>query len=89
MAALSPQKTLRLSSLRYDQTASNIGRDCVSALLKFGFQIKRQHGSHIILRRDEPFAQVVVPDHFELDTGTLRSILRQASMTPEQLLEVL
>jgi predicted RNA binding protein YcfA (HicA-like mRNA interferase family) len=25
------------------------GRDCVSALLKLGFQIKRQHGSHIIL----------------------------------------
>src|SRR6266436_4526729 len=25
---------------------------CVSALLKLGFQIKRQHGSHIILRCD-------------------------------------
>jgi len=65
------------------------GRDCVSALLKLGFQFKRQHGSHIILRREEPFAQVVVPDHSELDTGTLRSILRQALVTPEQLLEAL
>lgn len=65
------------------------GRDCVSALLKLGFHFKRQHGSHIILRREEPFAQVVVPDHSELDTGTLRSILRQASVTPEQLLEAL
>jgi predicted RNA binding protein YcfA (HicA-like mRNA interferase family) len=65
------------------------GRDCVSALLKFGFQFKRQHGSHIILRREEPFAQVVVPDHSELDTGTLRSILRQANVTPEQLLDAL
>jgi predicted RNA binding protein YcfA (HicA-like mRNA interferase family) len=65
------------------------GRDRVSALLKFGFEVKRQHGSHIILRRDEPFAQVVVPDHSELDTGTLRSILRQASVTPEQLLGAL
>ena len=65
------------------------GRDCVSALLKLGFQIKRQHGSHIILRRDNPFAQVVVPDHSELDTGTLRSILRQSGLTAEQLLGLL
>jgi predicted RNA binding protein YcfA (HicA-like mRNA interferase family) len=65
------------------------GRDCVSALIKYGFRVKRQHGSHIILRRDNPFLQVVVPDHSELDTGTLRSILRQANITPEQLREAL
>jgi predicted RNA binding protein YcfA (HicA-like mRNA interferase family) len=38
------------------------GRQCVAALLKKGFQFKRQNGIHIILRLDEPFAQVVVPD---------------------------
>ena len=65
------------------------GRDCVSALLKVGFQFKRQHGSHIILRRDTPFAQVVVPDHSELDTGTLRSILRQSGVSPEEFLKLL
>ncbi len=65
------------------------GRDCVSALLKLGFREKRQHGSHIVLRRENPFAQVVVPDHSELDTGTLRAILRQAGITTEQLLDVL
>jgi predicted RNA binding protein YcfA (HicA-like mRNA interferase family) len=65
------------------------GRDCVSALLKSGFREKRQHGSHIVLRRENPFAQVVVPDHSELDTGTLRAILRQAGITTEQLLDVL
>ncbi len=26
----------------------------------------------MVLRRDEPFGQVVVPDHKELDRGTLR-----------------
>jgi predicted RNA binding protein YcfA (HicA-like mRNA interferase family) len=65
------------------------GRDCVSALLKLGFQIKRQHGSHIILRRDTPFAQVVVPDHSELDIGTLRSILRQAAISPDEFVSLL
>jgi predicted RNA binding protein YcfA (HicA-like mRNA interferase family) len=42
------------------------GKDCVKALTKIGFEFKRQHGSHIILRRQNPFAQVVVPDHKEV-----------------------
>lgn len=65
------------------------GRDCVAALLKVGFLFKRQHGSHIILRRDAPFAQVVIPDHSELDTGTLRSILRQSNLSPEEFLKLI
>ena len=65
------------------------GRECVSAPLKLGFYVKRQHGSHIILRRDNSFAQAVVPDHSELDIGTLRSVLRQTGITPEQLLGAL
>jgi len=36
-----------------------------------GFRLRRQEGSHRVLRRDQPFAQVVVPDHKELDGGTL------------------
>ncbi|MFT5370207.1 MAG: putative RNA binding protein YcfA (HicA-like mRNA interferase family) [Candidatus Latescibacterota bacterium] len=57
------------------------GRACVQALLKVGFVVKRQKGSHIILRRDDPFSQVVVPDHRVLDRGTLRAILRQADLS--------
>lgn len=46
------------------------GRECVRALSKVGFVIKRRHGSHMILRRQEPFAQLVVPDHDEKDLRT-------------------
>jgi predicted RNA binding protein YcfA (HicA-like mRNA interferase family) len=53
------------------------GRECVRGLLRAGFSVKRQHGSHIVLRREHPFAQVVVPDHPELDRGTLRAIIRR------------
>jgi predicted RNA binding protein YcfA (HicA-like mRNA interferase family) len=56
------------------------GRECVTILQRFGFRVVRQRGSHIILRRDEPFAQVVVPDHKQLDRGTLRAIIRQAGL---------
>jgi predicted RNA binding protein YcfA (HicA-like mRNA interferase family) len=59
------------------------GRECLKALAKAGFYLKRQEGSHMILRRDDPFGQVVVPDHKELDRGTLRAILRQAGVSVE------
>jgi len=65
------------------------GRECIKALEKVGFQFKRQEGSHIILRRDEPFAQLVVPDHKELDRGTLRAIIRQAGMNVEEFVKLL
>ena len=65
------------------------GRECVRALERAGFYLKRQEGSHMILRRDNPFAQVVVPDHRELDRGTLRAILRQAGIGVEEFLKLL
>ncbi len=65
------------------------GQECMRALLKTGFYFKRQHGSHIILRRDNPFAQVVVPNHKELDRGTLRAILRQADLGIEDFKKLL
>ena len=65
------------------------GRECVKALLTIGFSLRRQHGSHMILRRDEPFTQLVVPDHKELDRGTLRAIIRQANLTVDQFVDLL
>ena len=65
------------------------GRQCVKALKKAGFYFKRQESSHIILRRDAPFAQVVVPDHKELDRGTLRAIIRQSDLTVDEFMELL
>ncbi len=60
------------------------GRECVKVLEKVGFSLKRQEGSHIILRRHNPFAQVVVPDHNVLDRGTLRAIIRQCGLSVEE-----
>ena len=65
------------------------GRECVRALEKAGFFIRRQEGSHIILRRNEPFAQLVVPDHKEIDRGTLRAIIRQSGLTVESFVSLL
>jgi predicted RNA binding protein YcfA (HicA-like mRNA interferase family) len=60
------------------------GRECVRALERAGFQVRRQEGSHIVLRRSDPFAQLVVPDHKELDRGTLRAIIRHAGLSVDE-----
>ena len=60
------------------------GQECIKALAKAGFVMVRQHGSHIVVRRADPFAQIVVPDYKELDRGTLRAIIRQAGLTVEE-----
>jgi predicted RNA binding protein YcfA (HicA-like mRNA interferase family) len=65
------------------------GRECVRALERAGFLVRRQEGSHIILRRAEPFAQLVVPDHKELDRGTLRAIIRQSGLSVEEFIGLL
>ena len=51
-------------------------------LSRFGFVIVSQRGSHMKLQRLGPKGDretLTIPDHRELDTGTCRAILRQAS----------
>ena len=65
------------------------GRQVRRALERSGFHLKRQKGSHMVLRRDKPFAQVVVPTHQSIDTGTLAAILDAAGMTAEHFRKLL
>ena len=65
------------------------GKKCIKALGKAGFYFKRQEGSHVTLRRDEPFCQLIVPLHKELDRGTLRAIIRQAELSVNEFIKLL
>ena len=65
------------------------GLEVVRALGKIGFSVRRQHGSHIILRRDKRFAQTVVPNHRQLDRGTLRASLRQTDLSVDEFVKLL
>ena len=65
------------------------GRRLVRALERIGFAFDRQRGSHMILFRSDPPTTLSVPDHRELDRGTLRSILRKADVTADQLVRLL
>lgn len=65
------------------------GRECVRAPERADFHFRRQEGSHIILRRDHPFCQVVVPDHHELDRGTLRALIQSAGLSVDEFVKLL
>ncbi len=65
------------------------GSECIKALEQIGFTIVRQRGSHIILVRENPKNTVIVPNHKELDRGTLRAIIRQVDLTVEEFIQLL
>jgi predicted RNA binding protein YcfA (HicA-like mRNA interferase family) len=57
------------------------GSDVVRIFGYFGFLPTSQRGSHIKLRRINAAGEkqtLTIPNHAELDTGTCRSIFRQA-----------
>jgi len=65
------------------------GRECVAALGKLGFYVRRRESSHLILRREDPFCQVVVPDHRERDRDTLHGVLKRAGVTADEFVVLL
>lgn len=68
------------------------GKECVKLLCnKFGFLIKRQKGSHIVLRKETPNGAIgtVVPNHKELKIGTLKGILELAKIREEEFIKYL
>jgi predicted RNA binding protein YcfA (HicA-like mRNA interferase family) len=65
------------------------GADAVRAFQRAGWRIDRQRGSHVVLLKAGHIASLSVPQHKELAPGTLRSLLRGANLTVEELLRLL
>ena len=65
------------------------GREVRAALERAGFIFRRQDGSHMVLRRDQPYGRVVVPDHKQVRLGTLRRIIADAGLTVAQFVKLL
>jgi len=65
------------------------GQEAIRALERLGFVQIRQRGSHVVLKKQTPEGEVgcVVPLHRELAIGTLRSVLKQAKVTPVEFME--
>jgi predicted RNA binding protein YcfA (HicA-like mRNA interferase family) len=66
------------------------GRKLIKILGKIGYSPARQAGSHVVLVKNDISGKhaVVVPDHKEIDKGTLIEIIRQAGLKREDFLKL-
>lgn len=63
-------------------------REVIKKLRKFGFIFRRAtSGSHEIWWNERARKTCVVPHHHEVKSGTLKSIINQAGITPEDFLK--
>jgi predicted RNA binding protein YcfA (HicA-like mRNA interferase family) len=58
-------------------------REALTKLQRAGFVIKRQSGSHVILRHADGRQTYVAMHPGDIPTGTFRSILKQAGLSEE------
>ena len=67
------------------------GHDMVKALSKIGYIHKRTSGGHAILQKETEMGRITIPIplHKELAKGTLKSIMRQANLNAENLIQLL
>ena len=63
------------------------GAEAIRSLQRLGFEMIRQNGSHVVMRRGNKGC--VVPMHPELKTGTLAGLLRQADVSINEFIETL
>lgn len=65
-------------------------KQALRALLKAGFYIDRQRGSHVALRHEDRYGTVTVPlNKKDIKPKTLRSIIDQAGLRVEEFVALL
>ena len=59
------------------------GQEICEILSNHGFEVVRQHGSHIVMQKKvgKITITVPVPNHKEIKIGTLKSIIRQSKLS--------
>lgn len=64
------------------------GNDCIKALQKSGYQVKRTRGSHVwlVCAGRSP---IPVPRHKELGHGILRKIIKSADISVDEFIRLL
>jgi predicted RNA binding protein YcfA (HicA-like mRNA interferase family) len=65
------------------------GKDAVKAFEKAGWQVVGQVGSHVVMTKSGNRANLSIPQHKELATGTLRALIRAAAMSVDEFLALL
>ena len=64
-------------------------REVIKIFKKFGWDVTRSRGSHIILTKEGHIATLSVPNHSEVARGTLRSLIDKSGLTIDEFLSEL
>jgi predicted RNA binding protein YcfA (HicA-like mRNA interferase family) len=64
-------------------------KDVIKVFKKFGWDVARSRGSHIILTKEGHIATLSVPNHSEVARGTLRSLIDKSGLTIDEFLSEL
>lgn len=59
-------------------------REVLARLQRAGFVIRRQSGSHVVLRHPDGRQTYVAMHTADVPTGTFRAILKQSGLTEEE-----
>lgn len=59
-------------------------KEVLAKLLRAGFEIKRQSGSHIVLRHSDGRQTYVAMHSKDVPHGTFKKILKQANLTEKE-----
>lgn len=65
------------------------GKEAVKVFGRAGWTLVGQVGSHCVMTKDGERANLSIPQHKELSTGTLRALIRSANMSVDQFLKLL
>ncbi len=63
------------------------GKQAVKAFERLGFEVVRQKGSHLVMRRGANGC--VLPMHKEIKVGTLSGVLKQAGVSYDDFIKAL
>jgi predicted RNA binding protein YcfA (HicA-like mRNA interferase family) len=65
------------------------GKEAVKAFQKAGWKAVGQVGSHLVMVKPGLRVNLSIPQHKELSVGTLRALIRNASLTVDEFLDLL
>ena len=65
------------------------GKQAIRAFEKAGWVYRGQVGSHIVLTKPGERANLSIPNHKELATGTLRKLIRSAGLSVKEFMSLL
>jgi len=63
------------------------GKDLVKKLMKLGFVVTRQRGSHIRIEKNtkDRTIKITIPNHKVIKKGTLNRIAKDSGLSPEEI----